>query len=85
MDTRNTIEKIYYTPSFYAHIANGLLLFLSFIIIVVNYNKIKNLETVTLLLFLLIISISIGIHGLMHLELERVYGYNPISFLFTKT
>jgi hypothetical protein len=77
------MEKIYQAPSFYAHIANGLLLFLSFIVIFVYYTQIQNTDFTIRLILILLISISIGIHGLMHLGLEKVYGYNPISFLFT--
>jgi hypothetical protein len=78
-------KKIYQAPSFYAHIINGLLLFFSFILVYVNYSTIRNLDPIYLLIIILMISISIGIHGLGHLGLEKVYGYNPITILFTKT
>jgi hypothetical protein len=73
----------YLPPSFYAHGMNGLLLFIALIIIVLNYSKFTRLEaypgrTVYLILLL---SIAVGIHGISHLGLERIYGYNPIKYL----
>ena len=44
------MNNIYLTPSFYAHIINGLLLFISLIIFYKNYNKISNLEPYKLIL-----------------------------------
>jgi len=71
----------YLAPSFYAHAINGILLFIAVIIIITNYSKITRLEaypgrTVVLLLLL---SIAVGIHGISHLGLERVYGFNPLK------
>jgi hypothetical protein len=73
------MNNIYLTPSFYAHIINGLLLFISLIIFYKNYNKISNLEPYKLLLLTLFFSIGIGVHGLSHLGLEKNYNYNPIA------
>ena len=73
---------IYSNPSFYAHILNGLLLFLACILIYTNYSKIINLDFYKLISIILLLSLSIGIHGLSHLGLEKGYGYNPMSMLF---
>jgi hypothetical protein len=73
------MNNIYLTPSFYAHIINGLLLFISLIIFYKNYNKISNLEPYKLILLTLFFSIGIGVHGLSHLGLEKNYNYNPIA------
>jgi len=72
----------YLPPSFYAHGINGILLFAALIIIVSNYSRLKKYEsypgkTAILLLFL---SIAIGIHGISHLGLEYVYGFNPMNY-----
>jgi hypothetical protein len=72
----------YLPPSFYAHGLNGILLFVALIIIVSNYSKFIRLEayperTVYLILLL---SIAVGIHGISHLGLESVYGFNPINY-----
>ena len=70
--------NIYNTPSFYAHIINGLLLFIAFVLVYKNYSQIKKIEPYKLITLTLIFSISIGIHGLSHLGLEKVYNYNPL-------
>jgi len=70
--------NIYFTPSFYAHIINGLLLLIAFILLFKNYSKIVNLEPYKKIILTLFFSISIGIHGLSHLGLETNYNYNPL-------
>ncbi len=65
-------------PSFYAHILNGLFLLLSAVILYNNYDKITKSSPYQLLTLTLIMSIAVGIHGLSHLGLETVYGFNPI-------
>ena len=46
--------SIYLTPSFYAHIMNGLLLLLAFIVLCQNYSKIKKVEPYKLIILVLI-------------------------------
>ena len=75
------MNKLYFIPSFYAHILNGLLLFISVILLYKNYPKISNLEPYKLIFLTLILSISIGIHGISHMGLEKIYGYNPMYVL----
>lgn len=70
---------IYNTPSLYAHIINGLFLLIAFLILYKNYSQIKKLEPYKLIILTLIFSISVGIHGLSHLGLENIYGYNPLN------
>jgi uncharacterized membrane protein len=73
----------YLPPSFYADGMNGLLLFIALIIIVLNYSKFTRLEAYPgrTLYLILLLSIAVGIHGISHLGLERIYGYNPIKYL----
>ena len=68
-------------PSVYAHIINGLVLLLAFILLYKNYANIRNLSPYKLIIIVLMFSICIGIHGLSHLGLEENYGYNPIKFI----
>ena len=68
-------------PSFYAHGLNGLLVFISFIIIILNFTIFKNLDIYKRITILLLLSIAIGIHGISHLGLEYVYKYNPLNKL----
>lgn len=66
-------------PSFYAHGLNGLLIFISVIILILNFTIIKNLDIYKRITILLLVSIAIGIHGISHLGLEYVYNFNPLN------
>lgn len=76
-----TNSQIYLNPSFYAHIINALLLLLALIIIIKNYKIIKHIEPYKIIIIVLLFSIVIGIHGLLHLGQESIYGFNPIRNL----
>ena len=71
---------VFLAPSFYAHIINGLLLFVAFIILYKNYSKISNLDPYRKIIITLFFSIGLGVHGLSHLGLESVYGFTPFYF-----
>ena len=74
------MEKIlYFSPSLYAHIANAILLLTAVILLFSNYSQIKKIEPYKKIILALLFSIVIGVHGLSHLGLEFVYGYNPIK------
>lgn len=62
-------------PSLYAHVINGILLLVAFILLCQNYSFIKNIDKYKLILLVLLFSIAIGVHGLSHLGLEKNYGY----------
>jgi hypothetical protein len=70
--------NIYFAPSFYAHIINGLFILIAFILLFKYYSKLNNLEPYKKIILALFFSISIGIHGLSHLGLETNYNYNPL-------
>jgi len=76
------MNKIGLCPSFYAHIINGLLMLFAFIILCKNYTKISSVEPYKLVVLTLIFSMAVGIHGISHLGLEKIYHYNPISMLY---
>jgi len=63
-------------PSFLAHIGNALFLLLAAVLFFQNYASIQKTDMIMLAL---LASIAIGIHGLSHLGLERVYGFNPLA------
>ena len=71
--------NIFLFPSFYAHIFNGILLFIGLILIALNYSKLIKIETYKIIMIVLVFSIAIGIHGLSHLGLEYIYNFNPLS------
>ena len=62
-------------PSLYAHVINGILLLVAFILLYKNYSSIKSMDKYRLILLVLLFSIATGIHGLSHLGLEKNYGY----------
>jgi len=65
-----------FQPSFYAHILNGILLFVVIFMIIFNSPILRRLDMYRLLILLLFITVAIGIHGLSHMGLEIFYGYH---------
>ena len=41
-----------------------------------NYSKIIVLEPYKLVMLTLLFSLGVGVHGISHLGLEKIYGYN---------
>lgn len=79
------MEKMLFSlPSVYAHILNGILLLVAFILFFKNYSKICRLEPYKLIILTLLFSMCVGIHGLSHLGMEKIYGLNPLSILLQK-
>lgn len=68
-------------PSFYAHVINGILLLVAFILLYKNYSSIKSMDKYRLILLVLLFSIATGVHSLSHLGLEKTYGYNPLQVI----
>lgn len=66
------------TPSFVGLMMNGLLTFVATIMLIINWNRIRNPYAV-ILLFLL--AISIGIHSILHF-LQETKGFNPLLRLY---
>lgn len=75
------MNYIYLTPSLYAHVMNAGLLLIAVILFIFNFSKIIKLEPYKLIVLSLLFSIVIGIHGISHLGLEKVYGYNPFHIM----
>jgi len=73
------MENIYLIPSFYAHVINGILIFIAIIVLYKNHSKISRLEPYKLIILILIFSIGIGLHGLSHQGLEKNYNFNPLN------
>jgi len=65
-----------FQPSFYAHILNGILLFVVIFIIIFNSSILRRLDFYRVLILLLLITVAIGIHGISHMGLEIFYGYH---------
>ena len=72
--------SMYQVPSVYAHILNGLLLFAGVVYLFVSRSR----DSYQILVLILLFSMAVGIHGISHMGLEYVYGYNPLSVIYTK-
>jgi hypothetical protein len=58
----------------------GLILMFVIILTIINYKQFAKINKIELVSFLCVLSIAIGSHGLLHLGLEAVYGYNPLNW-----
>lgn len=67
------------TPSFYAHLIQGLLILAAVILVFKNLNLIKGFDIYRKLILILLFALVFGAHSLSHLSLEAVYNYNPLS------
>jgi hypothetical protein len=68
-------------PSYFAQIANGVLLLVFLYILLSNYSSFLKTDYVTKLQIIGALAIALGVHGSLHLGLEQVYDYNPL-FIF---
>jgi hypothetical protein len=70
------------TPSFFALVINGFLLFILSFIVIFNFRSFIKTDYIKLLPIIGIMSIAFGIHGTLHLGLEQAYNYNPLYLFF---
>ena len=68
-------------PSVLAHMLNGFLLMLAFLVAFLYFSKLQTLDAYHIVVLLLLSSVAVGVHGLSHLGLERSYNYNPMNLL----
>lgn len=73
-----------YIPSVYAHIISGAFLFLSIIFLTFYVSKISSRDPLQIVGLLLLFSIAMGVHGISHMGLESLYGYNPLLLVSGK-
>ena len=67
-------------PSFFALFVTGILILFITIIFLVNFKQIIRLNYYQKITLLSLITLAVGIHGLIHLGLETIYGFNPLNF-----
>jgi hypothetical protein len=65
-------------PSYFAQIANGLLILIFLYIVLSNCKSFLKSNYITQLQIIGTLAIALGVHGSLHLGLEQVYGYNPL-------
>lgn len=71
------LEQYLIAPSFNSLVITGLILLFSLVLFIQNRKEILKLQNHKLINLALLASIAIGIHGLLHLGTESVYGFNP--------
>lgn len=64
-------------PSFWANGIQGLLILVLLIVMCMWWNDIKNKYEKIIIISLL--ALVIGVHGLLHLGLEKIYDWNPLE------
>jgi len=64
---------------------NAVLLLIAVVILITNYSQITKLGAYEKITLSLLFSGVVGIHGLSHLGLEGVYGYNPLNMLYSSS
>jgi hypothetical protein len=75
------MNNFFLIPSVYANTMSGFLILVAVFLIVCNFKKLRKMETYKIIILILGFSLVIGVHGLSHLGLESVYGYNPMILL----
>ena len=71
--------QLYEAPSFYAHVLNGILLAVAMVLLYRHASILTRMGPLSMIGLVLLLSVSVGVHGLSHLGLERVYDYSPLS------
>ena len=67
-------------PSVNSLFVTGFILLAIFITVFNNYKRIMNLNYYQKIMLLSTLAIAIGIHGLIHLGVEKEYGFNPYKW-----
>ena len=73
-----------FAPSVYSHILSGIVLGASVIYLMLHGSNILTREPYRIGVLILLFSIALGIHGISHVVLEAVYGYNPLLLVTGK-
>ena len=70
-----------YTPSYFAQVANELLILIFLYILFSNYKSFLKTNYINKLQIIGSLAIAIAVHCSLHLGLQQVYDYNPL-FIF---
>jgi hypothetical protein len=75
------LSNILVAPSVNSLFVTGFLLLAIFITVFNNYKRIMNLNYYQKIILLSTLTIAIGIHGLIHLGVEKEYNFNPYNWI----
>lgn len=67
-------------PSMNTLFVTGILLLVAFYLVVTHFADVRRLDIYRKLSLLSILVVAIGVHGLLHLGMETVYGFNPYAW-----
>jgi hypothetical protein len=66
-------------PSYLAGGLNGLLILFLIVLIVKKWDEIKALDSYRMIMLITVLSIALGIHSIVHSNLEAAYKWNPLE------
>ena len=69
-------------PAFVSLLINGTLLFILSLIVIFNFKSLIKTDIIQLLPIVAILSVSFGVHGILHIQLEQAYNFNPLYMFF---
>jgi hypothetical protein len=69
-------------PSVNSLFVTGILMLVMLVLIITNYKQFMRFDFYRKLNIISLIAIAIGVHGLIHLGVESVYGINPFKLFF---
>ena len=75
------ISDILIAPSLNSLFVTGLLLLFILFIFISNYKQFMRFDFYRKITILSLLVIAIGVHGLVHLGLESIYGFNPYRWI----
>lgn len=70
-----------FTPSFHSLFITGCLLLYILFLFITHFKQFSNLDFYRKITILSLIASTIGIHGLIHLGVEKEYGFNPYLWI----
>ena len=75
------LSNLIMAPSMNGLLLTGLILLIILIIFAKNYDQFLKLNYYQQIALLSLLSLAIGIHSILHLGAETVYGFNPYKLL----
>jgi hypothetical protein len=74
------LRTLLVAPSINSLFVTGFFVLIIIVILLGNIKYVMRLNPYQKLMTISLITISIGTHGLLHLGLENVYGFNPYKW-----
>ena len=74
------LSYLFMAPSMNGLLFTGILLLIIMIIFAKNYNQFLKLNYYQQIALLSLLTLAIGIHSILHLGAESVYGFNPYKW-----